>query len=101
MDIREFTQDNFENEVLKADKPVIVDFFATWCGPCKMQSPIIDEIAGERSDLIVGKVDVDENQDLAVKYGVMSIPTILVLKNGEVKKTFTGLTSKEDILGAI
>ncbi len=101
MYLRKFTQDNFENEVLKAEKTVIVDFFATWCGPCKMQSPIMDEIAGSRNDLIVGKIDVDENRDLAIKYGVMSIPTIMVFKNGEAKNVFIGLTSKEDILEAV
>ena len=96
-----FTAENFENEVLKSDKVVLVDLFATWCGPCKMQSPIIDEIAEERDDIKVGKVDVDQDPEVASKYGVMSIPTLLIIKNGEVMKKFVGLTPKEEILSAI
>ena len=95
------SEENFENEVLKSETPVIIDFYADWCGPCKMQSPIIDKIAEEREDIKVGKINVDENQELAEKYGVMSIPTILVIKNGEVTKEFVGLTAKEEILNSI
>lgn len=93
---------NFEEEVLKADKPVIVDFYADWCGPCQMMSPVIDEIAEEKADSIkVGKVNVDENQGLAMEYGVMSIPTIVIMNQGKVQKTFVGVRSKSEILEAI
>ena len=102
MSVLKITNQNFEEEVLKADKPVLVDFYATWCGPCQMMSPIIDEIAEENTDTLkVGKVNIDENQDLAIKYNVMSIPTIIIVKNGKVEKTFVGVTDKNEILGAI
>ena len=102
MSVLKITNQNFEEEVLKADKPVLVDFYATWCGPCQMMSPIIDEIAEENTDTLkVGKVNVDENQDLAIKYNVMSRPTIIIVKNGKVEKTFVGVTDKNEILGAI
>ena len=102
MSVLKITNQNFEEEVLKADKPVLVDFYATWCGPCQMMSPIIDEIAEENTDTLkVGKLNVDENQDLAIKYNVMSIPTIIIVKNGKVEKTFVGVTDKNEILGAI
>ena len=102
MSVWKITNQNFEEEVLKADKPVLVDFYATWCGPCQMMSPIIDEIAEENADTLkVGKVNIDENQDLAIKYNVMSIPTIIIVKNGKVEKTFVGVTDKNEILGAI
>ncbi len=76
----ELTSENFEQEVLQADKTVLVDFWASWCGPCKMLSPVIEEIADERSDIKVGKVNIDEHPELAQKYGVMSIPTVLVIE---------------------
>ncbi len=102
MSVLKISSENYEEEVLKADKPVMIDFYADWCGPCKMMSPIIDEIAEEKADSIkVGKVNVDENQDLAMEYGVMSIPTIVIIKNGKVEKTFVGVTDKNEILGAI
>lgn len=102
MSVLKITNQNFEEEVLKSDKPVLVDFYATWCGPCQMMSPIIDEIAQENTDTLkVGKVNIDENQDLAMEYNVMSIPTIIVVKNGKVEKTFVGVTDKKEILGAI
>ncbi|MCI8637191.1 MAG: thioredoxin [Clostridia bacterium] len=102
MSVLKITNQNFEEEVLKSDKPVLVDFYATWCGPCQMMSPIIDEIAEENADTLkVGKVNIDENQDLAIKYNVMSIPTIIIVKNGKVEKTFVGVTDKNEILGAI
>lgn len=98
MSVLKITNQNFEEEVLKSDKPVLVDFYATWCGPCQMMSPIIDEIAEENTDTLkVGKVNVDENQDLAIKYNVMSIPTMIIMKNGEAKKTFVGITDKQNI----
>lgn len=100
--VYELTDENFEEEVLKADKPVLVDVFATWCGPCKMMSPVIDEIAEELGDSVkVGKVDSDENPEIADKYGIMSIPTIMVIKNGEVTKTFVGVTAKSEIVEAL
>ena len=102
MSVLKISRENFEEEVLKAEKPVILDFYADWCGPCQMMSPVIDEIAEEKADIVkVGKVNVDENQDLAMEYGVMSIPTIVILKNGEVENVFVGVKSKSEILGAI
>lgn len=94
------TKENFENEVLKSDKPVLVDFFATWCGPCKMLMPTIDEIANERADIKVGKVDVDENMELAKEYKVFSVPTLLAFKDGKLIKQMVGVHSKEQILDA-
>ncbi|MBR3002217.1 MAG: thioredoxin [Clostridia bacterium] len=102
MSVLKITEENFEEEVMKADKPVIVDFFAEWCGPCKMMSPIIDGIAEELGESIkVGKVNTDENLDLAQKFNIMSIPTIMVFKNGNVEKTFIGVTDKNDIINAV
>ena len=102
MSVLKINSENYEQEVLKADKPVIIDFYADWCGPCRMMSPIIDEIAEEKVDSIkVGKVNVDENQDLAMEYGVMSIPTIVIIKNGNLEKTFVGVRDKSEILGSI
>ena len=97
MSVLTITEKNFEEEVLKSEKTVLIDFYADWCGPCKMQSPIIDEIAEERQDIKVGKVNIDENSELAEKYGVMSIPTLVVIKNGEVSSQFVGVTPKEKI----
>jgi len=97
MSVITLTDENFENEVLNSDKPVLVDFFATWCGPCKMMSPIIDEIADENDGIKVGKLDVDEAGIIAARYGIMSIPTVMVFKNGEAVKSFVGVTPKEDI----
>ena len=100
--IKVFNEENFENEVLNSDKTTIVDFYADWCGPCKMMSPVIDKIAEENAETIkVGKVNVDDNQDLAMKYNVMSIPTILIFKNGNIAKTFIGVTGKDEIEDAI
>ena len=96
-----FNEENFEKEAEKSEGVVIVDFYADWCGPCKMMSPIIDEIAEENSDIKVGKVNCDEEPNLAIKFDVMSIPTILIFKNGKLEKTFIGLTPKETILEAI
>ncbi len=102
MSVLKITEQNFENEVLKSNIPVIVDFYADWCGPCKMMSPIIDSIAEELGDKIkIGKLNTDENINLAGQYGVMSIPTILVIKNGKVAKSFIGVTDKETIISEL
>ena len=98
MEVLKITNKNFEEEILNGEKTAIVDFYADWCGPCRMMSPIIDEIAEENAEIKVGKVNVDENQELAMKYSVMSIPTIIIFKNGKVHKQFVGVTSKTDIL---
>ena len=83
-------------------KPVIVDFYADWCGPCRVMSGVIDEIAEEKREIVkVGKINVDENQDLARQYGIMTIPTIMIVKQGKVEKTFVGVQDKRTILGAI
>ena len=92
------TSDNFEEEVLKSEKEVLVDFWASWCGPCRMVSPVVDEIAEERDDIKVGKINVDEQPDLARQYGVMSIPTLMVFRNGEVANESVGAIPKSMIL---
>ena len=92
------TKDNFEAEVVKADRPVLVDFWATWCGPCMMLGPVVAEIAEERKDVIkVGKVNVDEEPELAAKFGIMSIPAVLLFKNGEVVANSVCYVPKEDL----
>jgi thioredoxin 1 len=97
-----FTTENFEEEVLKADKPVLVDFYADWCGPCKMMAPMVEELAEELSDmLIVGKLNIDEHMDIAMNYRVMSIPTLIVFKNGEPAGKLVGVQDKEDVLEMI
>ena len=101
MSVNVFNEENFEAEVLKEEKTVIVDFYADWCGPCKMMSPIIDKIAEELPDVKVGKINVDTNGELAMKYNVSSIPTILIMKNGMPVKTFVGVTDKKEIISAI
>ena len=98
MAVIHLTEENFEAEVIKSEVPVLVDFWATWCGPCRMVAPVIDEIAAEREDIKVGKVDVDEVPSLAAKYKVMSIPTIMVFEGGEVKATSLGAKSKRELL---
>lgn len=92
------TSQNFNEIVENSNKTVILDFWATWCGPCKMIAPIIEEIANERDDITVGKVNVDEEAELCIKFGIVSIPTIIVFKNGEIYNKTVGYCSKEEIL---
>lgn len=94
MEILHVTEANFDSQVLQADKPVLVDFWATWCGPCQMQAPILEELAKERDDVIIAKVDVDQNPNLAQKYRVMSIPMLAVFKNGQPVVSAVGLQNK-------
>lgn len=101
MAVIEITAENFEQEVMQSEKPVLLDFWAVWCGPCQMLSPLVDEVAEEREDIKVGKINVDEQQELAMKYQVMSIPMLLVVKNGEITNRSVGLISKDQILGLL
>ena len=97
-----FTSDNFEEEVLKSDVPVLVDMFATWCGPCKMMAPVVAQLAEEyEGTVIVGKLDIDQNVDIVAQYKIMSVPTFLVIKDGEVVKKLIGAVSKEELVEAI
>ncbi|MCI8713811.1 MAG: thioredoxin [Ruminococcus sp.] len=98
MSIVKLTTENFEQEVLQSDRTVLVDFYADWCGPCKMMSPVIDEIAAERADVKVGKLNIDEEMEVAQKYGVMSIPTFIVFKNGEAVQKDMGAKPKAAVL---
>ena len=99
MAVINLTLENFEAEVMQSEKTVLVDFWASWCGPCRMLSPIVDEIAEERTDIKVGKVNVDEQEELAMRYGIMSIPTLIVFKNGEAVRKTMGVQPKAAILG--
>ncbi len=101
MSVLTITQNNFEREVLKSDKPVLLDFWASWCGPCRMLSPVVDEIAEENPQIKVGKINVDEEGDLAASFGVMSIPTLVVIKNGQVVNQSVGVVPKQKILGML
>ena len=93
-----FTDDSFEQDVLKADKPVLVDFWAPWCGPCRMMAPVVEAVAEELGDqAVVGKVNVDEQNKYAQQYGIMSIPTLLVFKGGQVVEQMVGVMEKEDL----
>ena len=98
MSVLKLDVNNFEEEVINSNCKVLVDFYADWCGPCKMMSPVVDEIADENTAVKVGKINVDDNQELAMKYSVMSIPTIMIFENGIPKKTFVGVTDKNEIL---
>ena len=98
MSVITITKENFEQEVINSEQPVLVDFWASWCGPCKMLAPVIDEIAGEVRDAKVGKVNVEEQGELAARFGVMSIPTLIVFKNGEVAAKTVGVQPKQAVL---
>ena len=101
MSVLHITKENFESEVLHSDVPVLVDFFATWCGPCKMVAPIIDEVAAEREDVKVCKIDVDQEAELAIRYNVSSIPTLMVFSGGDVVKHALGALPKKEILAML
>lgn len=101
MSLLHITKENFEAEVLHSDKPVLVDFFATWCGPCRMVGPILEEIAAEREDIKVVKVDVDEQPELAMQFKVASIPLLLVIKDGQVVNQSLGAKPKNQILSLL
>ena len=101
MSVTNINKNNFQNEVLNSEKPVLLDFWAPWCGPCRMVSPIVDEIAAERGDIKVGKVNVDEEPELAGQFGVMSIPTLVVMKGGRVVNQMVGARPKSQILAML
>ena len=101
MAVINITLENFEAEVIKSEKTVLVDFWAPWCGPCRMLSPVVDEIGEERTDIKVGKVNVDEQEELAMRFGIMSIPTLIVFKNGEPVRKTMGVQPKAAILGLL
>ncbi len=101
MDIIEITEENFDEKVVCSDVPVLVDFWASWCGPCKMLAPVIDEIAAERDDIVVGKINVDEQMGLAIKYGVSGVPTVALFKNGDIVERSVGYQSKGELLSEL
>ena len=101
MAVLTITKDNFENEVLKSDVPVLVDFWASWCGPCRMMSPIVDQIAEEVTDCKVGKINVDEEGELAQQFGIMSSPTLLVFRDGKVANQSVGVRDKAFVIDMI
>ena len=98
MSVTNITSDNFHKEVLESEKPVLLDFWAPWCGPCRMFSPTVDSVAEEREDIKVGKINIDENIELANQLGVASIPTLVLVQNGRKKAASVGLRSKKDVL---
>ena len=98
MSVVHITKANFEELVIHNPKSVLLDFWATWCGPCRMVAPIVEVIAGEREDILVGKINVDEEMELAVQFGIISIPTLIVMKNGEVANKAVGYMPKAEIL---
>ena len=99
MSVLKVSNENYKEEVLDSEKTVLVDFYADWCGPCKMMAPVVEEISEELQDKVkVCKVNVDENQDLAMQYGIMSIPTLVFIKNGKLEKTLVGLRDKQELI---
>lgn len=101
MSAMKITKENYEKEVLQSDKPVLLDFWASWCGPCQMVGPVIDSIAEEVTHAKIGKVDVDDQQELAQKFNVMSIPTLVVVKGGKIVQSTVGVRSKDEILAML
>ena len=97
MSVLEITVENFEQEVLRSDKPVLIDFWATWCGPCRMMGPVVDEFAAEHPEIKVGKVNVDEQMPLAAAFGIESIPTLVAIKDGKAVDLLIGVRAKEDL----
>lgn len=101
MSVITITKDNFRQEVVESDKPVLLDFWADWCGPCQMMGPVVDEIAGERPDIKAGKVNVTEQQELAAAFQIMSIPALMVFQDGKVVRQSVGARPKEQILSLL
>lgn len=101
MSVITVTKENFQKEVMESERPVLLDFWASWCGPCRMVAPIIDEIAEESTDIKVGKINVDEQQELAAQFGVMSIPTLMVMKDGKIVEKAVGAKPKAQILAML
>ena len=101
MKVLHINKDNFHNEVLNSDKPVLLDFFASWCGPCRMVGPILDEIAEEREDIKVCKINIDEQPELASRFRIMSVPTLMVLKDGQIMEQSVGARPKHQILAMV
>ena len=101
MAIIDLTKENFQAEITKSDKPVLVDFWAVWCGPCQMMAPILHELEAEMPDVQIGKVTVDEQMDLARQFRVVSIPTLIIFKNGQEVQRMVGVTSKEELKDAL
>ena len=101
MAIIDLTKENFQVEITKSDKPVLVDFWAVWCGPCQMMAPILHELETEMPDVQIGKVNVDEQMDLARQFRVVSIPTLIIFKNGQEVQRMVGVTSKEELKNAL
>lgn len=101
MAVIEITKANFETEVMQSEQPVLLDFWASWCGPCQMLSPVVDQIGEEREDIKVGKINVDMDQELAMKFKVASIPTLVVMKDGEESERSVGVITKEEILALL
>lgn len=101
MEVIKITKDNFEKEVIESSKPVLIDFWAAWCGPCMMQVPVIDELANEYDNIKVAKINVDEEGELAMNFGVSSIPTLIYFKGGQIVETLVGLRSKEQLVQAL